>query len=126
MTSSTSNTRTEFSQLPRNSVTDVRSLTFEGDTLCLVTGEYGDGGMAVRIETEDGVPFATLSVRMPHDFLPPGVFRLKDWSENAGIATAVIAAGLVTRVDLPRVASGYVGADAFRLTDPALDAEAPL
>jgi hypothetical protein len=91
------------------------SFTFDSETLRLVTGTYGNGGLAVRILTEDGEPFATLSVRMPDDDLPPGVFRLKTWSENAAIAAAVIAAGLITRVDLPRASSGYVGADAYRL-----------
>ena len=92
------------------------SLIYGRDRLHLVTAAYGDGAMAVQIVTEDGEPFATLSTRLADDPLPDGVFRLKDWSENARIAAAVIGAGLVTRIEsIPPRATGWVVADAFRL-----------
>lgn len=93
------------------------TFTYGDTTLILAEGEYSDGSTAVRVlDAVTGEPWATLSSRFPNDeALPKGAFRLKDWSENAGIAEAVIEAGLVTPVDIAPALSGFVWADAYRL-----------
>lgn len=97
----------------------MNDLTFVYDDtkLTLVTAEYADGSLAVRaVDASTGEVWATLSVRMPDDILPDGVFRLKDWSENAAIAEAALINGVVTRVaGIWPAYSGHVMAEAVVL-----------
>jgi hypothetical protein len=58
----------------------------------LKKGLYSGGGIALRlIDTEDGAPFATLTVNLP-DYkymLKEGEFFIKTWSENASLTKAL-------------------------------------
>lgn len=92
------------------------TFTYQGHLLRLAFGAYGNGSLAVEaVDAATGEPWATLSVNMPpYDTLPQGVFYLKDWSENAGIAAAFIDSGLIEPAGLPDLASGFVRASAYR------------
>ena len=80
--------------------------------------QYVSGGTAVEAWCEDG-PYATISVNIPDaPALPEGQFYLKDWSENAPIAQAMVAAGIIEAVTPPVSArSGFVTAHAYQFTD---------
>lgn len=55
----------------------------------------------------------------PH--LPEDQFYLKDWSENAPIAQAMKASGIIEAVNPPVVAtSGFVTATAHQFTEPGM------
>jgi hypothetical protein len=75
----------------------------------LVTNRYVDGGMAVLL-TEQGMPFSTISVRLPEtDMLPDDVFFVKHWSENAPVVEQLISMGLLERIeDVSPASSGMV------------------
>ncbi len=88
---------------------------FLGLSLSIVLGEYAEGTLAVQAIDRDGMPFATLSVNMSLP-MPDGAFYLKDWSENAQVAEAFIASGLIVPApDVPDASNGFVSAKAYRL-----------
>lgn len=80
--------------------------------------QYREGGTAVEAWCDDGV-YATISVNMPDaPILPKGQFYLKDWSENASIAQAMIAEGIIEVVSPPVAAySGFITAFAHQFTE---------
>lgn len=98
-------------------------MTFDymGERLSIRLSTYGNGNTAVEAVSTEGEPVAVLSVNMPpYDRLPDGVFYLKDWSENAMIAAAFLASGLVEPAGtglFPTRASGFVTADAYRFME---------
>lgn len=61
-------------------------------------GRYGSGELAIQIFTEDGQPQlkATVSL-MASGADDPGTYGcwIKDWSENEGIAEALVKSGIV-------------------------------
>jgi hypothetical protein len=99
---------------------DANTFSYGAETLRLVRKQYSDLSTAIDlVDARTGEPWARLSVRMPGDQLPEGVFRLKNWSENADIAEAVIGQGLVTLVNsIGPAYSGFISAWAYRLTTP--------
>ncbi len=53
------------------------------------------GGIAIQlIDATDGQPVATATIN-PESPVPEGCVAVKDWSENAGMLAALIAAGFV-------------------------------
>ena len=91
---------------------------FDTEAISFRIEQYLSGGTAVEAWCEDG-PYATISVNFPDALaLPEGQFYLKDWSENAPIAQAMIATGIIEAVTPPVSArSGFVSAQAYRFTD---------
>lgn len=87
------------------------------------TYQSADGPVAVRLETSDGEPLATLSVNMyrpdcSHDSrdLPADCFFVKMWAENERLAEEAIASGLFERRDDLGVArSGFVTAPVWQI-----------
>lgn len=61
------------------------------------TEQYFDGNLAVNAYCPDGDLAARLSVNKPEDahLLKEGQFFLKDYSENAPLAAALIRAGII-------------------------------
>lgn len=91
---------------------------FDGEELTIEQAQYTDGSLAVLALDEDGLPYATISVHMPGDKPPAGVFFLKSWSENEGIAGAFLLSGLIEpATGAQRRTSGYVTAYPFRFKE---------
>lgn len=82
-------------------------------------GEYDNGGTAVQIITDEGEPFAVLSVWFDESIgLPEDVFYTKTWSENELIFKEVLEKGLIEKVEgFPLVRSGFVTSETYRFTD---------
>lgn len=91
---------------------------------------YQNGQPAIQLVATDsernraldmgpGDPIATASVAMPEP-PPPGSVWIKDWSENEGMAEALIAAGIIAPEPTAQLASGFVTACAYRLNPGAL------
>jgi hypothetical protein len=77
-------------------------------TFRLVVKEYQNGNTWVGI-TEDGAPYATVSVNLPEsDLLPPGEFYMKEWSENAPITEILKKLELVQGTNRVPAESGFV------------------
>ncbi len=73
----------------------------------------GDG-IAIRlVDAEDGSPVATATVN-PAVPVPAGCVAIKDWSENAGMLAACVAAGLVADTGV-RIACDRASAALCRL-----------
>lgn len=79
---------------------------------------YINGALCVRL-TEDTLPFATLSVNLPHSInLPKDVFYSKTWSENEGIIEQLERQGAVKRcTDIKNIQLDYVKAKAYQLNN---------
>ena len=88
-----------------------------GESLEVFTATFVDGGIAVKVVDEIGLPFASVSVSLPETgALPEGAFYVKHWSENAPLIGEMIAQGLLEPVDAPIVSSGFIdGIKAYRL-----------
>lgn len=93
--------------------------THDGEVLTIETATYEDGSIAVLAVDADGLPYATLSVRMPDGKPPDGVFYLKTWSENAGVARSFMESGLIERAIWPVAWSGFITAQAWKFREEA-------
>jgi hypothetical protein len=88
---------------------------------------FANGPIAVKLETADGEPLATLSVNMYRPEcsqdsrdLPADCFYVKRWSENEELSAEALASGLfVERPDLPEADSGHVSAPAWQIVGSA-------
>jgi len=69
--------------------------------------KYNNGRIAIQlIDAHNGYPIATASVNLPHEPMDADEVAIKDYSENAGMYSALNEAGLIstpTRI----VQSGY-------------------
>jgi hypothetical protein len=75
------------------------------------------GGPLGLLDAEDGCPVATATIS-PTSPLPEGHVAVKNWSENAGMLEALIAAGIVEDTGR-RIPCGYTSAALCRLlVDP--------
>lgn len=93
----------------------IGTVAINNEEITLLATSYGNSKLAVVAMMPDGQQYGTLSVNMPNDLMPPGVFRMKAWSENARLAEAAINSGLFEPVDLPLAHSGFVSAEAWRI-----------
>ena len=85
----------------------------------VVPDGYGTGPRTTRVEVHDeSGPYSRLSVNLPDQPELPTTdhFWLKDWSENADLAQAIIRSGhIVLDESIPPVRSGYVMVSAYRV-----------
>ena len=93
------------------------TVTFRGVVCTVQPDRYADGGrIALRLLCPDGDLMAVATVNLPEAPLPAGHVFIKNWSENAGILEALIAAQIL---DPPcgTVPTGYVEAYCCKLSD---------
>lgn len=77
--------------------------------------KYKCGQHAIQlIDLEDGMPYATASVRMPDITINHDEVCIKNWSENEGLMEAMIAANIISE-PLYTVPTGYVQVPVCRL-----------
>jgi len=89
----------------------------------LETFKYGHGGnLGVQLFTDDGEPYATVSVNMPRHTSEPleeDEFYVKNWGENEGLIEQLVAQHIIEPVDPPKYgASGFISTMAYRLVKP--------
>lgn len=90
---------------------------------CSITfGRYSNGRLAIQLMTDEG-PMATATVNVPEASLPENYVCIKDYSENEGMLSALIEAGVVEQATC-RILSGHVQIPVCRLTDDAIDCAA--
>lgn len=63
--------------------------------VAVLTGRYENDDLAVVLTCEDGEPLTRVSVNVPNEHPAPGCVFIRDYSENAGLADALVAVGVV-------------------------------
>ena len=67
-------------------------------------------------------PVMTMTTLIPdHEYLEPGTFTIKDWSENAGILESLVSAGLAEDTG-KTIKTGFVAAPIMRAKGELLEA----
>lgn len=84
--------------------------------------QYDNGRPALQlIDAEDGSPVATATVNLPDLPAGPNTVFVKDYSENAGMLEALVAAGVVKPTG-QTVRSGFVEVPICELQPPFREA----
>jgi hypothetical protein len=73
-------------------------VTHNGNECEVVLAKYADGNTAIRL-TQDGMPYATVTINDPHLELAEDEVLIKNYSEGAGMVDALVAAGAVEKQD---------------------------
>lgn len=71
-------------------------------------GQYENGATAISLfDPQDGEPLAVATVNLPHEVPAPGRVFIKNYSENEGMVSALLQAGVIS---LPHrlLDAGYV------------------
>ena len=72
----------------------IGDILIDGEIVTLFATAYATGSLAVIAQTEDGMPYATLSTNLdPPLSAESGLFAMKDWSENATISAIAAKSG---------------------------------
>jgi len=82
-------------------------------------GEYTNGRIALQLITDHGEPWCTASVNMPDSPCPARECYIKNYSENEGVTTSLIEAGVIMVEVRGMVSSGFVHIARYALTDRA-------
>jgi len=89
-------------------------ITWHGQTLTVVVDRYRNhDNIAVMLTDEIGDPYATASVN-PTYRLPDGLVAIKNWSENEGVESALLEAGLLEKSDCNCIPCGMEIANVYR------------
>lgn len=89
---------------------------------------YRDGdGIVIELVcaagSEDaGQPWTTASVNLPGCVIPADCVAIKDYSENDGIPSLLMANGLIHGAPVQLISSGHADIPVYRLTPAALEA----
>lgn len=92
------------------------TVNHNGTACRVLAGQYHNNGrLALRlVEIETGEPWTTATVNLPDESLEFGRLFVKDYSENAGVADALVAAGLVQATGR-LVSTGYTQVGEYEL-----------
>jgi hypothetical protein len=90
------------------------TVSLNGQTFGLSFRRYADNGRVVIDLVDDEGVYARATSNLPEVTLAPDEVIIKDWSENAGMTEALVAAGVVEDTGR-RVNAGYVQGTVCRL-----------
>lgn len=90
---------------------------------CVAKGAYyGNGNKAVQlIDIEDGGLVATATVNLVEEAVDEDKAFIKDYSENEGMAKALIRAGIIDIFVFGMVDTGFTSVKLYRFTEEALN-----
>ena len=95
---------------------------FAREKCSLSFGQYRNGSTAISlVSATDGCPVAVATVNVEDYPLQDGQILVKDYSENAGMVSALVNANVIHPLPVAIVSSGYVKIPCHRLTDDALE-----
>jgi len=77
---------------------------------------YDNGRLALQLKTADE-PVATCTANLPYEDCPSDEIFVKDYSENEGMVSWMIEAGIIEPRETARARSGYVMVARYRLTE---------
>jgi hypothetical protein len=82
---------------------------------------YQNGQIAIQlIEAETGEPWTTATSALESP-VPKGQVAIKNWSENEGIDTLLLNAGVIEGAPVARARSGFVSVPLYQLSKSALE-----
>jgi hypothetical protein len=85
-------------------------------------GRYANGRKALSlIDAKEHDPVATASVNIPEERIKKDQIFIKDYSENEGMAKALIDAGIIYKEPILSVKSGFVVIRAYNLSHIAIE-----
>ena len=84
---------------------------------------YDNGRLAIKMVETDEMPYATLTVNMPNDFLAEDEVFIKDWAENEEMVLALLEQGWLEYTGR-EVQAGFAIAKVAHLAGPLLAAKA--
>lgn len=77
--------------------------------------QYGNGRTAIQlVDKEDGAPVCVATVNIPEAKLEEGEVIIKDYSENKGILSVLVRAGII-EPSHRTIPTGFVEADVCKL-----------
>jgi hypothetical protein len=95
--------------------TTMQKVRFNEWDCVLEYGTYNNKRIAIQLnDAEDGMPIAIATVNLPELSLPPDHVFIKSWSENEGMAEALIKANIIGP-NLGSASTGFVAASMHKL-----------
>jgi hypothetical protein len=86
---------------------DNKVVEFSGSRCLVIKGEYGNKRQSIRlIDEATGEPVAMVTINAPDHDLSHDEVIVKDYSENRGVLTVLVKAGILTPTGR-LVATGY-------------------
>jgi len=85
----------------------MKKVMFAGELCSLQFGNYGNGRLSIQLADRHGEPYGRATVNLPDEVLGEDEVFIKDYSENEGMLSALIEAGIVADTGR-RVRTGYV------------------
>jgi hypothetical protein len=83
-----------------------QTVTFNGETLTPIIGQYANGQTSIQLIDQDGIPYMVASVA--HDVnIARNEVIIKNYSENEGILEALIEAEIIDN-PFDEIPTGYV------------------
>lgn len=79
-------------------------------------GRYGNGNVALMIESDEEGPIATCTVNTG-DYISFPYIVVKDWSENQGMTEFLVSQGIVCSETKAEIETGFVTAKVMMLTE---------
>jgi hypothetical protein len=80
----------------------------------LSLGRYTNGQNLISLTCEDGCPYATATVSLDAELEGDEVL-IKNYSENAGMEEALLAAGVIVGEPVREITSGFVSIPVYKL-----------
>lgn len=108
-------------------IANIKTRYINNEDVIFYFGKYINGAPALRLVSEDGVPMMTASVNVWNVEHPDGIIPdedciiIKDWSENEGIAEALMQIGFIQPPHKYHL-TGYVVATEHKMAGLLLDA----
>ena len=79
-------------------------------------GRYGNGNVALMIESDEEGPIARCTVN-PSEYIAFPYIVVKDWSENQGMTEFLVSQGIVCGETKAEIETGFVTAKVMMLTE---------
>jgi hypothetical protein len=80
---------------------------------------YRNGQIAISLISQDGEPWLDATCSLPSPVAADCV-AIKNWSENEGLPSILLHAGVIEGAPVAHVRSGFVAVPIYRLTRAAL------
>jgi len=93
----------------------IRRMVWNDFNCNVVKNCYSNGRVALQLfDSEDGMPIATATVNIPEYNLKEDQVLIKSWSENAGLADALVREGFIGP-EIGKVNTGHTYATLHKL-----------
>lgn len=95
----------------------MKKVMFNGEMLSVEFGSYASGNTLIQLLDAEGMPYARATINIPTEELGDKEVFIKDYSENAGMLSALLEAGIVADTGR-KVRTGYVEVPVCKILVP--------